>query len=757
MDKNMHRSSNFRFTTLKSRGVIMHVLLSIVAAGTILGVGNTAGRVQADSLATQINAGTDQLNGSMVITNDEQFVYVASPDTSMIKKFDLTTGQLRVSIPAFNAGRLTLTNSGDHLLALTASSGAVNHPIDQLVKISIATDQVVNLFSTSAWPSENGSPINLGGLMLMPDGVHVLVSYRSGASAFLMKVNISNGTTTAITLPSEYNNVTCEICQLSSDGNFLYIFTQRNGWRNFLSRVDLNQSVTAWSQQLPLNALPRNFVEAADGFLYVLGSDGNASYQNTYVYRFNPTTGVRDSQSEIDTLSGSSWNDRFFLVDDGWGFRFFTQQRFNGEYGFQWRITSHHLHLTNLRYVNSVILNANGEGGGFAINQDSVVFYSYVEDSWTHAIYTAQLEDDNQILTAPTIPNQVLGLATPSLSGSASSGSAVSFTSNTPNICTVTGTSITGVSVGICNIQMTQAGGRGWKPASTSIVFQYRKPTIAFGAIADITQRTRTTNLSAQSDSGLPVQFSSRTSQVCTVARGIVTAVSSGRCLIVASQEASGSFPAADDVERQFSIFKSSLSSEVGVSLNEGSAFTNNPLVTLSLAWPEFATGVKISNDGGFSPAKTTNFSLDDEIDWTLDSSFKGTATKIVYLKFTGVGIDSSRIYSDDIILDTTAPTLTDAVGKVDNSVKSGVAVASLRKLPAIKGVKLTVRAKDALSGIGQIQIKSSSKGAITTLLTSNPKATSRVVRFRTAKKTLFIRVVDRAGNYSRWVRTRVQ
>jgi hypothetical protein len=754
----MRRSLDFCFKTLKSRGVLILVLLSIVAAGTILGVGNSVERVQADSLATQINAGTDPLGGSMVITNDGQYAYAESYQTSMIKKFDLATGQLRTSIPAFNPQRLTLTNSGEHLLALTASSSTVNHPIDQLIKISLATDQVVSTYSTNSWPSDNGNQISLEGMMLMPDGVHVLVSYLSGARNFLMKVNISNGTTTAVTLPSEYNYNTerCGICQLSSDGNFLYITTQRNGGRNFLSRVDLNQTVTTWSQQLPFNALPRNFVEAADGSLYVLGS-GDSTYQTTYVFRFNPTTGVRDSQSEIDALSGFSWNDRFFLVDDGWGFRFFTQQRFNGEYGFQWRITSHYLHLTNLRYVNSVILNANGEGGGFAINDESVVFYSYVQDSWTHAIHTSQLEDDDQTLTTPTIPNQVLGLDTPSLSGSASSGSAVSFMSNTPDICTVNGTSITGVSVGTCNIQMTQAGGRGWKPASTNVVFQYRKPTISFGAISDITQRTGTTNVSAVSDSGLPVQFGSRTPQVCTVARGIVTAVSSGRCLIVASQEASGSILAADDVERQFSIFKSSLSSEVGVSLNEGSAFTNNPLVTLSLAWPEFATGVKISNDGGFSPAKTTNFSVDDEIDWTLDSSFKGTATKIVYLKFTGVGIDSSRIYSDDIILDTTAPILTDAVGKVDNSVKSGVAVASLRKLSAIKGVKITVRAKDALSGIGKIQVKSSSKGAITTLLTSNPKATSRVVRIRTTKKTLFIRVVDRAGNYSRWVTTRIR
>jgi hypothetical protein len=72
-------------------------------------------------------------------------------------------------------------------------------------------------------------------------------------------------------------------------------------------------------------------------------------------------------------------------------------------------------------------------------------------------------------------------------------------------------------------------------------------------------------------------------------------------------------------------------------------------------------------------------------------------------------------------------------------------------------GVRMTVRASDKNSGIGKVQVKTSASGRITDIATASPKATSRTVRVNTAKKKLWVRVVDRAGNVSKWVTVTVK
>ena len=60
--------------------------------------------------------------------------------------------------------------------------------------------------------------------------------------------------------------------------------------------------------------------------------------------------------------------------------------------------------------------------------------------------------------------------------------------------------------------------------------------------------------------------------------------------------------------------------------------------------------------------------------------------------------------------------------------------------------------AKDANSGIGKVQVKGSSGGTPVDVTTGSPKATSRTIKVNTTKKKLWVRVVDRAGNVSKWV-----
>jgi hypothetical protein len=93
---------------------------------------------------------------------------------------------------------------------------------------------------------------------------------------------------------------------------------------------------------------------------------------------------------------------------------------------------------------------------------------------------------------------------------------------------------------------------------------------------------------------------------------------------------------------------------DVGVSINGGQAYTNSPVVSLTLRPPQGATEATISNDGLVNP---TTVPLNGElVSWTLDSSGPERLPKTVYVHFKGPGIDSTAQHTDDIILDETAP-----------------------------------------------------------------------------------------------------
>jgi hypothetical protein len=182
-------------------------------------------------------------------------------------------------------------------------------------------------------------------------------------------------------------------------------------------------------------------------------------------------------------------------------------------------------------------------------------------------------------------------------------------------------------------------------------------------------------------------------------------------------------------------------SGEPGVSINDGATATNSKSVSLNLAWPEFATEARISNDGGFAPSKTRTVPLSSFVDWELDDSIKGLFTKVVYVRFNGSGIDNTKTYSDDIILDTTAP-----------KINSSSAVATSSRL------NVKVDAIDDITGVEMIEIdngrKKISKKYSKTLKVSLAEAGLAVAGGSVSKssvRTLRVRVRDGAGNWTKW------
>lgn len=188
---------------------------------------------------------------------------------------------------------------------------------------------------------------------------------------------------------------------------------------------------------------------------------------------------------------------------------------------------------------------------------------------------------------------------------------------------------------------------------------------------------------------------------------------------------------------------------EPGVSINAGGTYTNTKNVTLNVVWPAYATAMRISNDGGFFVSKTVTRDLAATQDWELDDTVMGKFPKVVYVRFSGSGIDETKTYSDDIILDTTAPEVTsiDATPTASNSV---VALRT-RKSSTLRW-NLSVRATDDNSGVGRVYVntRKSSVGGLTVDYGSK-------IRLATSKKAVWVRVVDRAGNTSDWQKVKLK
>ena len=343
-----------------------------------------------------------------------------------------------------------------------------------------------------------------------------------------------------------------------------------------------------------------------------------------------------------------------------------------------------------------------------------------------------------QVITFGSLSDVLLGSGTRTVSATASSGLVVSFSSSTSAVCTVSGTTVTLVDYGVCTVKANQSGANNDAALEVSQSFTVARQVITFGSLSDVLLGSGTRTVSATASSGLVVSFSSSTSAVCTVSGTTVTLVKSGDCSIEASQNGTNG-DNATSVTQSFFIAPSPPSGEAGISINDGMSYSNMKAVSISMVWPAYAKAVRISNDGGFAPGKTSTFLLAPTIEWTLDDSIKGIYTKVVYVRFSGVGIDTTKTYSDDIILDTNPPVIESS---------SAAAVSG--------SIDLTLKATDDITGVDKVEIVNGTTTVTKDYATkvSVPLAdlllsVSSMGVQKLAATSIKVRVSDSAGNWS--------
>jgi hypothetical protein len=112
------------------------------------------------------------------------------------------------------------------------------------------------------------------------------------------------------------------------------------------------------------------------------------------------------------------------------------------------------------------------------------------------------------------------------LKATANSGLPVSFSSQTPSTCTVSGDQLTVLSAGECLLVASQPGGtssdgRLWAPAddASQLFVVLKHPQMVTFTPPDyvLSAATSSVELSATAESGLPVTFSTSTPDVCSI------------------------------------------------------------------------------------------------------------------------------------------------------------------------------------------------------------------------------------------------
>ncbi|MEE9444391.1 MAG: GDSL-type esterase/lipase family protein [Cocleimonas sp.] len=159
----------------------------------------------------------------------------------------------------------------------------------------------------------------------------------------------------------------------------------------------------------------------------------------------------------------------------------------------------------------------------------------------------------------------------------ASSGLAVSYTVNSVNICGLSGNSVFAKTIGTCSITATQAGNNnfdGASPVTQSFAISAitkDAQTISFNALADAiikpNQETLHT-LQATASSGLAIDYTINTVNICGLSGNNVFSKIVGICSITAAQAGNNDFHAATPVTQSFSITNAKIIVPEIVSIN---------------------------------------------------------------------------------------------------------------------------------------------------------------------------------------------
>jgi len=172
----------------------------------------------------------------------------------------------------------------------------------------------------------------------------------------------------------------------------------------------------------------------------------------------------------------------------------------------------------------------------------------------------------NQTITFGALSPKTYGDSSFALTGSASSGLSLSYSSSNTGVATVSGSVVTIVGAGSTTITASQVGNSSYNAAtsvSQTLTVNKANQTITFTTLPAKTYGDSAFVLTGSSTSGLSVSYSSSNPSVATVSGNTVTIVAAGTATITATQAGNSNYNAASSVSQNLSVSRATLSSSL--------------------------------------------------------------------------------------------------------------------------------------------------------------------------------------------------
>lgn len=191
------------------------------------------------------------------------------------------------------------------------------------------------------------------------------------------------------------------------------------------------------------------------------------------------------------------------------------------------------------------------------------------------AVPTATVTPVGQFITFPTPPTKSLSDGDFDPGATSSAGRPVTYTSQTPTVCTIVDGKIRMLTGGDCTITANASAGGGYSAAPpVSRTFKIKKKqTITFPPILAKPVTSPDFDPGATAQSGLPIAYASTTPTICTIVANKVHILAEGICGLTADQaggtNASGIWEPAEQVSKSFAIVGAAQAITVSPDMNK--------------------------------------------------------------------------------------------------------------------------------------------------------------------------------------------
>jgi alpha-tubulin suppressor-like RCC1 family protein len=188
--------------------------------------------------------------------------------------------------------------------------------------------------------------------------------------------------------------------------------------------------------------------------------------------------------------------------------------------------------------------------------------------------------------------------------------------------------------------------------------------------------------------------------------------------------------------------------SPLGIVINNDDNSSELSTVTLNFTPPGGAVNMRISNHRNFRGSKV--LPLTEQMTWELLASDEEIAERTVYVQFY-FRDGTSIVYQDDIYLMTEITSPDDEAPTVTALSAAKTRISAQGSSTSKTTSSVTISARDKMSGVVRIETKV--KTRITSTRVDAARRGTYSVSFPKGQRTMQIRVVDKAGNKSKWIK----